>query len=127
MIAVDTSALKEILLEEGEAANRAAALSTSDQIVISAGTLAETLIVANHPCLGAEMTKLIDSLDIKIADISQSSARRAADACAKRGKGRHPAGLNFGDCFAYDLAIAKGRPLLYVGADFEQTGVASAI
>ena len=113
--------------DEGEAANCAAALSTSDQTVVSAGTLAETLVVANHPCLGAEMTKLIDSLDIKIADISQSSARRAADACAKRGKGRHPAGLNFGDCFAYDLAIAKGRPLLYVGADFEQTGVASAI
>ena len=113
--------------DEGEAANCAAALSTSDQTVVSAGTLAETLVVANCPCLGAEMTELIDNLDIKIVDISQNAARRVADACAKRGKGRHPAGLNLGDGFAYHLALSKGRPLLCVGADFEQTDVAGAI
>lgn len=127
MIAVDTSALMATMPDEGEAASCAAALSTSDQIVTSAGTSAETLIVANCRCLSAEMTELIDSFDTKIADISQTAARCVADACAKWGKDRHPAGLNFGDGFAYDLAISKGCPLLYAGVDFEQTDVANAI
>ena len=82
MIAVDTSALMAILLEEDEAANCAAALSTSDQIVISAGTLAEALIVADCRHLGPEMAELIDRLGIKTVKVSPTAARRVADAYA---------------------------------------------
>lgn len=54
-------------------------------------------------------------------------ARRVARAYARWGKGTHPAGLNFGDCFAYEVAIEHGCRLLYVGADFDRTDVARVL
>ena len=53
-------------------------------------------------------------------------ARLAADAFLRYGKGRHPAGLNFGDCMAYAVAKAEGAPLLFTGGDFARTDVAAA-
>ena len=111
MIAVDTSALMAILLDEPEAAACAEAFATNDRIVISAATVAEALIVAERRGLGAEMAGLVDGLDLEIASVSPAVARRVADACARWGKGVHPAGLNFGDCFAYEVARrADPRP-----------------
>ena len=127
MIAVDTSALMAILLDEPEAAACAEAFATNDRIVISAATVAEALIVAGRRGLGAEMAGLVDGLDLKIASVSPAMARRVADTYARWGKGIHPAGLNFGDCFAYEVARTRGCPLLYVGADFAQTDVASVL
>ena len=127
MIAVDTSALMAILLDEPEAATCAEAFATNDRIVISAATVAEALIVAGRRGLGAEMNALLDGLDLEIAGASLAMARRVADACARWGKGVHPAGLNFGDCFAYEAARIRNCPLLYVGTDFARTDVASVL
>jgi len=123
MIAVATSALMAILLDEPEAVACAEAFSTNDRIVISAVTVAEALIVAERWDLGAEMTELIEGLELEIASVSPAAARRVADAYAQWGKALHPAGLNFGDCFAYDVARTRDCPLLHVGADFARTDV----
>ncbi len=127
MIAVDTSALMAILLDEPEAATCAEAFATNDRIVISALTVTEALIVAGRRGLGAEMSALLDGLDLEIASVLPATARQVADAYARWGKGVHPAGLNFGDCFAYEVAKTRGCPLLYVGADFARTDVASVL
>ena len=127
MIAVDTSALMAVLLDEPDAAACAEAFATNDRIVVSAATVAEALVVAERRGLGAEMTGLIDGLDLEIASVSPAMARRVADAYARWGTGVHPAGLNFGDCFAYEVAKTRNCPLLYVGADFARTDVASVL
>ena len=127
MIAVDNSALMAVLLDEPDAAACAEAFATNDRIVVSAATVAEALVVAERRGLGAEMTGLIDGLDLEIASVSPAMARRVADAYARWGKGVHPAGLNFGDCFAYEVAKTRDCPLLYVGADFARTDAASVL
>ena len=127
MIAVDTSALMAILLGEAEADACAQALTTNDRIVISAATVAEALIVAERRNVGGEMARLIDGLGLEIASITLAAARRVADCYAKWGKGMNPAGLNFGDCFAYEIATSHGCPLLYVGEDFARTDIVSVL
>jgi len=127
MIAVDTSALMAILMREPAAAACEDALGTNDRVAISAATVAEALIVAGRRGCGAEMSVLIDGLGLEIASVSPAAARRVADAYARWGKGIHPAGLNLGDCFAYETAKTHDCPLLYIGADFAQTDVASVL
>ena len=127
MIAVDTSALMAVLLDEPETGACVEALSTSDRIVISAGTVAEAFIVAQRRSLGAEMAGLVDDLGLEIVSVSLAVARRVAESHARWGKGVHPAGLNFGDCFAYEVARTHGCPLLYVGGDFARTDIASVL
>lgn len=127
MIAADTSALMAVLLGEPEAAACMDALAATDALVISAGTVAEALIVADRRDLGPEMRRLIDGLGFEVASVTPAAARRVADAYARWGRGVHPAGLNFGDCFAYALAIERNAPLLYVGDDFARTDVLRAL
>ena len=127
MIAVDTSALMAVLLDEPQTSACAEALSTSDRIVISAVTVAESLIVAGRRGLGAEMADLIDGLGLEVASVSPAVARRVAESYARWGKGVSPAGLNFGDCFAYEAAKSRDCPLLYVGLDFARTDVPSVL
>ncbi len=127
MIAVDTSALMAILLDEPEAADCAEALSTGDRIIMSAGTVAEALIVAERRGLGAEMTMLIEGLGLEVLDVTLATARQTANAYAQWGKGIDPAGLNFGDCFAYAAAKAHGCRLLYVGTNFSRTDVEGVV
>lgn len=125
MIAVDTSALMAIVFNEPEADAFAAMLETEDRLLISAGTVAEALIVAGRRNVGEEVAQLIDGLGFEIVSVTPASARRIAEAYEKWGKGVHPAALNFGDCFAYEVAKEHGCALLYVGQDFEQTDIAS--
>jgi len=123
VIAVDTSALMAIVLDEADASACIAALETDDDILISAATVAEALIVAARRNVGEEMAKLIDGLGFNIVAVTEASARRVALAYGRWGKGVHAAGLNFGDCFAYELAREQDCPLLYVGGDFVRTDV----
>lgn len=123
MIAVDTSALMAILFDEADAKDCIAALATDDTLLISAGTVAEALIVAARRDLAEEMERLIEGLGFEIVGVTAASARRVAAAYGVWGKGLHPAGLNFGDCFAYELAKEHGCPLLFVGDDFARTDV----
>lgn len=127
MIAVDTSALMAILLNEAEARACAAILEAESVLLISAGTLAEALIVAARRNLGDEMAQLVAGLGFTVEAVSQAGARRAADAYGRWGKGIHPAGLNFGDCFSYEIATTFVCPLLFVGNDFRQTDVVCAL
>ena len=123
MIAVDTSALMAIVLNEPEADACAAALEAEDDLLISAGTVAEALIVARRRNVGAEMERLLDGLGFEVVGVTPVSARRITHAYETWGKGVHPAALNFGDCFAYEVAKEHGCRLLYIGQDFAQTDI----
>lgn len=127
MIVVDTSALMAILLGEPESDACIAALEAEGDILISAGTLAEALIVAGRRNVADELAVLIDDLGVNVEALTEPAARRVAHAYGAWGKGAHPAGLNFGDCFAYALAREQGCPLLYVGGDFGRTDAVAAI
>ena len=111
--------------DEPEAAAGAEALATSGGIVISAATVAEASMVSERRGIGAEMAGLVDGFQPEIATVSLAVARRVAGACARWGKGVHPAGLNFGDCFAYEVARTRSCPLLHVGTDFARTDITS--
>lgn len=127
MIVVDTSALMALLLSEPRANDVARALIAEGQILISAGTLSEALIVAARRGLAEEMDQLLEGIGVEVENFSAASARAVAEAYALWGKGIHPAGLNFGDCFAYVAAMTRGVPLLFVGDDFSKTDVVSAL
>jgi ribonuclease VapC len=123
MIAVDTSALMAIILDETEADKCSKVLEAEKTVLISAVTLAEALIVAQRRNVGEEMSRLIDGLGFDVLNVTPAAARRVAETYTRWGKGSHPAGLNFGDCFAYEAAKEHSCPLLYVGDDFSRTDV----
>src|SRR5918995_1473675 len=104
MIAVDTSALMAIVLGEPEANFCIGALETEADLLISAGTVAEALIVSARRNVGEEMARLIDGLGFEIVTVTPASARRIAQAYERWKKGANRAALNFGDCFAYEVA-----------------------
>ena len=123
-LVADTSALMALLLGEAEAI---ATLLETRATLISAGTLAETLVVADRRGIGAEMARLVEGLGIAVEPLSLAGARQVAAAYGQWGKGVHPAGLNLGDCFAYALARECGAELLFVGEDFARTDIAPAL
>lgn len=127
MIVVDTSALMEIVLDAPLAEACSAVLESADDAAISAGTLAEALIVAGRRGVGREMEMLVRGVGIEVVAVTDAAARRVSDAYSKWGKGMHPAGLNFGDCFAYALAEERACALLFVGEDFPRTGITSCL
>lgn len=127
MIVLDTSALMAVILREPDASACITALDEAAEIAISAATLSEALIVAQLRNIGPEMAQLIEELGCEVSPVTEASARRVAFAYSRWGKGLHPAGLNFGDCFAYALADERGWPLLYVGGDFSRTDIVSAL
>ncbi|HXQ66671.1 MAG TPA: type II toxin-antitoxin system VapC family toxin [Alphaproteobacteria bacterium] len=127
MIAVDTSALMAIVLNDTEAGACIAALEAEDDLLISAGTVAEALIVAARRNVGEEVASLIDGLGFEVVTITPASARRIARAYERWGRGVSPADLNFGDCFAYEVAKEHACRLLYVGDDFSKTDIESVL
>ncbi len=127
MIAVDTSALMAIVLGEAAADACIAALEAEAEVLISAGTVAEALIVAARRNVAGELASLVDGLGFEIVTVTPASARRIAQAYARWGKGMHPAGLNFGDCFSYEVAKEHSCRLLFVGKDFAATDLESVL
>ena len=127
MIAVDTSTLMAILLQEPETAACTEALVTDDQLVVSAVPVVEALVVAERRGLGSEMAGLIDGLALEVESVSLTVAKRVAESYAQWRRGVNPAGLNFGDCFAYEVAKARDCPLLYAGTDFARTDIVSVL
>ena len=127
---IDTSALVAILCNEPEAPLFEEALERDAIRLISAGTLLETSIVIEArfgEAGGRELDLLIHKAQIRIEPFDQEQAEIAREAYRTYGKGRHPAGLNYGDCFAYALSSARGEPLLYKGEDFSKTDIKSAL
>src|SRR5580698_3925197 len=93
-----------IVLKERWAEACIAALEADDEFLMSAGTLAEALIVAGGRDVVTEMAGLIQRFDPDIVPVTPAAARRIGDAYRQWGRGMHPAALNFGDCFAYEVA-----------------------
>lgn len=127
MIAVDTSALMAIVLGEIEAGPCMTVLERETEVLISAVTVAEALIVAGRRNVAEEVGRLLDGLDFEIVPVTPASARRVAAAYQRWGRGVHAAGLNFGDCFSYEVAKERSCPLLFVGDDFSKTDLKSAL
>jgi ribonuclease VapC len=126
VIAVDTSALMAVALDEPAADACIEAMVQADGIIISAGTLAESLIVAGRRNMGPAMERLVRGLGCHVVPVTEYDAIKVAEAYARWGKGIHPAALNYGDCFAYALAQQRACPLLFVGDDFTKTDIAAA-
>jgi ribonuclease VapC len=127
VIAVDTSALIAIAQTEAQGDACISALARADVVCISAGTLAETLVVASRRGIAAEMTALLEKYRFTVVAVTAASARRVAEAYSRWGRGVHAAGLNLGDCFAYVVAKEHSCPLLFVGNDFSKTDLQSVL
>lgn len=127
---VDSSALLAILAAEPDAQRFATALATT-AVSISAGTLMETSIVVDgrhDPVLSARLDELLREAEVMVQPVTARHATLARQAYRDFGRGSgHPAGLNFGDCFAYALAKDSGEPLLFKGDDFTHTDIRSAL
>lgn len=127
---VDTSALVAVLKGEPEAAAFLAAMVDADTVRMSAGTYLETGIVVDrlgNPVLRRRLDDLFDAIGVRIEAVTLEQAKSARAAYRDFGKGSgRPAGLNFGDCFSYALAISTQESLLFKGDDFTQTDVTQA-
>lgn len=127
---VDSSAIVAMIKAEPEARPFAEAIINGGRASISAASYLETGIVIDRgpdPGLNAELDQLLRDLKIDIAPVTESQARIARQAYRDFGKGSgHKAQLNYGDCFAYALAMERGEPLLFKGEDFVHAGVARA-
>lgn len=126
---VDTSALVAVILGEPDAERYLDAMAAADELSVSAASLVEALIVVEAkqgPEASDDLQALLAELEARVEPLDESQAILASRAWRRFGKGRHPAGLKLGDTFAYALATATGRPLLYKGADFDATDVAKA-
>lgn len=123
---IDTSALLAILQDEPERRAFNEAIEAADGRAMSMANFVEASIVIECR-YGAEGVRDLDLFleraAIELVDVTLAQGHAARRAFARYGKGRHTAGLNFGDCFSYALAAERGEPLLFKGADFSKTDV----
>ncbi|MGE4043548.1 MAG: type II toxin-antitoxin system VapC family toxin [Acetobacteraceae bacterium] len=127
---VDTSAIVAVLLAEPDAEPIAKALGEAPARLISAVTRVELSFVIEgrkgEPGR-QDLERLLGSGGFEVVSVTPHHADLAIEAFRRYGKGRHPAGLNIGDCFSYALAIATEHPLLFKGSDFAKTDVRVAL
>jgi ribonuclease VapC len=126
---VDTSAVLAVLLDEKEAEDFAAMMLKSDACHMSAVSFVEASIIAetNGGDGGVrQLDAFLRTAGISIEPVNEEQALAARQAYSDYGKGRHAAGLNFGDCFSYALARVSGEPLLFKGNDFQKTDITAA-
>lgn len=129
-LVVDTSALLAVLLLEDDAAQYAEAFGSATALRMAAPIWLETALVATTRSGEAgyrELTRFIDGLRIEVMVVDRALAEAACAGWVRYGKGRHPAGLNYGDCFSYALAKQRNEPLLFKGQDFALTDITPAI
>lgn len=125
-VVLDTSALIAILQAEPEADALLSALDAADFRCVSTATVVESGIVlqARFGDHGErELDLFLQRAELEIVPVTPDHADMARRAFRRFGKGHHPAGLNFGDCFAYALSAALDAPLLFIGGDFALTDV----
>lgn len=127
MIALDSSALIAIALREEGWEDCFMAVNKEPHLLISTVTIAETLIVAARRQVQNTMPHFLATLSPAVVALDEAGAHRAVAVYARWGKGQHRASLNFCDCFAYDVAAQHDCPLLYIGNDFAQTDIRSAL
>jgi ribonuclease VapC len=127
---IDTSAVVAILLCEPDAERFAVALGEASVRLLSAVTRVELSFVIEgrkREAGRADLELLLRDGDFEVVSVTPQQATIAIEAFRRYGKGRHPAGLNIGDCFSYALAVATGHPLLFKGSDFGHTDIRSAL
>jgi ribonuclease VapC len=129
---VDASALTAVLVDEDDARQLLARMQNYPIRRTSPLAVLETVLAVSRS-LGlelkaaeAEVEAFLELAEIIVAPVPAEARRMAIDAFGRFGKGRHPAGLNFGDCFAYACAKLAGVPLLYKGGDFPLTDITPA-
>ena len=123
---IDASALIAIVRNDPEREAMVAASLGARRRRISAATWLESAMVVDgrgDPVVSRRLDDIVRTLGIEIVPVTPAHAVIARRAFADFGKGRHPTGLNFGDCFSYALASAEGEPLLCRGNDFRQTDI----
>ena len=123
---IDTSAIAAILFGEHDAERFTAAIEADPTRFISAASVLEAAIVAERrkgPPSGRELDLLLLKAGIETVAFNEEQLRVARHAFRTYGKGRHAAGLNFGDCFSYAASKTTGEPLLFKGADFAMTDI----
>jgi ribonuclease VapC len=123
---IDTSALVAVLLQERDAERVAQAIDAGSPRLLSAASLLEASIVIESrkgEAGGRELDLLLYRAGIEVVAVDQNQAEIARAAWRRFGKGRHPVGLNYGDCFAYALASSRRLPLLFCGNDFSRTNI----
>jgi len=121
---IDTSAILAILQNEPERRAFNEAIEAADSLVMSVASFVEASIVVEvryGPEGLRDLDLFLDRSGIELAPVDMVQAREARLAFSRFGKGRHSAGLNYGDCFAYALARVRREPLLFKGDDFSQT------
>jgi ribonuclease VapC len=127
---VDTSAILAVLLNEPEGALFLTRLSDTPQPLLSAANWLELAIVIDGrkgPRWLADLDAFLEGIDVAVVPVSLSQTRIARDGYLRFGQGNHPAGVNFGDCFAYALAREHHLPLLFKRDDFVRTDVRRAL
>lgn len=129
MIAVDASAICAIALYEIERELFIETIAEAAGACVSPlGVWEAKVSVARRSLVSSSLVDaMLVELDVRLAPVDVAETDLAFDAWRRFGKGRHPAKLNLGDCFAYALAVSRGLPLLYKGDDFAKTDVASAL
>jgi len=130
-VVIDTSAIVAMVNREPERAAFLRMCLAQERIRLSTAGYVETAMVLDRrgdPALSSQFDRLLIDLgvDVEPVTITQATLARAAHRRFGRGSG-HPARLNFGDCFAYALAVDTGEPLLFKGEDFTRTDVVSAL
>jgi ribonuclease VapC len=126
---IDSSALVAMLLKEPERDAFVEAIRLAPLRLLAAPTAVEAGIVVLSRLGEAGLTDLealYDETRIEVVPLAQRHVALAIEAFRRFGRGRDPAGLNFGDCFSYALAVATGEPLLFKGNDFARTDVKRA-
>ncbi|KAA5830148.1 type II toxin-antitoxin system VapC family toxin [Saccharopolyspora hirsuta] len=121
---IDSSAIVAILLKEEGYERLIKRLAEVDDVAVGAPTAVETGIVltARLGVVGRTLlARFFEEVGVEVVDCAQEHWKVAVEAYERFGKGRHPAGLNFGDCLTYAVAWVSGRPLLCVGDDFPKT------
>ena len=126
---VDTSAVMTVLFGESGAERYDEAIAKAPRRLMSVVNFLEATIVLESrsgEAAGHELDAFLEEAGIELAPVTADHAQAARRAWRRFGKGNHPAGLNFGDCFAYALAEATGEPLLFKGRDFALTDIEAA-
>jgi len=129
-IVLDTSALVALLLQEPEAEQIAEILASATELRIAAPNWLESAIVITIRRGDSgylQFQQMFQRLNIEIVPSDAMNGKIAFQAWRRYGKGRHPAGLNYGDCFAYALARQRSEPLLFKGEDFSMTDIQSVL
>jgi ribonuclease VapC len=129
MIVVDSSSLVAIVLGEADAEEHLAQMRSAKPLVSAVSRLDAGIVVEARqgPDATRDLVLLLDGTGAEVVAFDEQHSAAAMDAWRRFGKGRHPAGLNFGDCAAYATARIAGMPLLFKGDDFSQTDIPTVL